>query len=166
MVTDVFLGLGSNKGNRKRFITNAILELKADKKIEIVNCSSLYETKPYGITKQADFLNMVVKISCAYDPAELFTQVKSIEDKLGRIKGERWGPREIDIDILFYSNMIIRKEYLIIPHNDLTNRDFVLTPLCEIAPDFYHPVYKKKVSELLSDNPAKTILSKINFSIE
>lgn len=110
--------------------------------------SSIYETKPYGDLKQEDFFNAVFKIKTYYQPVELFGFLKKVEEKIGRKKSIKWGPREIDLDILFYNNLILYNEQLTIPHRDLLNRDFVLIPLCEIAPNLKHPEMNKKICEI------------------
>ncbi|PIU83706.1 MAG: 2-amino-4-hydroxy-6-hydroxymethyldihydropteridine diphosphokinase [Elusimicrobia bacterium CG06_land_8_20_14_3_00_38_11] len=146
-MTTVFLGLGSNRGNRKKNILRAIKLLKRSGQ-KVLRLSSLRETKPYGYKKQKKFLNAVVKLKTKLLPSELLELCKKIEKKIGRTKSFRWGPREIDIDILFFGKKIIKNKKLTIPHKDLHNRAFVLQPLMEIAPNFVHPVLKKRVSEL------------------
>lgn len=146
-MTTVFLGLGSNRGNRKKNILRAIKLLKRSGQ-KVLRLSSLRETKPYGYKKQKKFLNAVVKLKTKLLPSELLELCKKIEKKIGRTKSFRWGPREIDVDILFFGKKIIKNKKLTIPHKDLHNRAFVLQPLMEIAPNFVHPVLKKRVSEL------------------
>jgi len=146
-MTTVFLGLGSNRGDRKRNILKATKLLEKSEQ-KVLRASSLRETKPYGYKKQKKFLNAVVKVKTKLLPSELLELCRKIEKKIGRKKSFRWGPREIDIDILFFGKEIIRNKKLTIPHGDLHNRTFVLQPLTEIAPNFVHPVLKKRVSEL------------------
>ncbi len=146
-MTTVFLGLGSNRGDRKKNILKAIKLLEKNSQ-KVLRLSSLRETKPYGYKKQKKFLNAVIKLKTKLSPSELLELCKKIEKKIGRKKSFRWGPREIDIDILFFGKEIIRNKKLTIPHGDLRNRTFVLQPLTEIAPNFVHPVLKKRVSEL------------------
>lgn len=110
--------------------------------------SSIYESKPYGNLNQENFFNAVFKIKTYYQPAELFEFLKKVEEIVGRKKTVIWGPREIDLDILFYNNLIFNDERLIIPHKDILSRDFVLIPLCEIAPDLEHPEMNKKICEI------------------
>ena len=146
-MTTVFLGLGSNRGDRKKNILKAIKLLKTSGQ-KVLRLSSLCETKPYGYKKQKKFLNAVVKLKTKLLPSELLELCKKIEKKIGRTKSFRWGPREIDVDILFFGRKIMKSKKLTIPHSDLHNRTFVLQPLTEIAPNFIHPVLKKRVSEL------------------
>ncbi|MFA5779409.1 MAG: 2-amino-4-hydroxy-6-hydroxymethyldihydropteridine diphosphokinase [Elusimicrobiota bacterium] len=148
-MTTVFLGLGSNRGDRKKNILKAIKLLKESGQ-KVLRLSSLLETKPYGYKKQKKFLNAVVKLRTKLLPSELLELCKKIEKKTGRTKSFRWGPREIDIDILFFGKEVIKSKKFTIPHSDLHNRNFVLTPLVEIAPNFVHPVLKKRVSEMYS----------------
>lgn len=148
-MTTVFLGLGSNSGDRKKNILKAIKLLEKSGQ-KVLRLSSLRETKPYGYKKQKNFFNAVVKLKTKLLPLELLELCKKIEKKIGRTKSFRWGPREIDVDILFFGKEVIKNKKLTIPHSDLHNRNFVLTPLLEIAPNFVHPVFKKRVSEIYS----------------
>ena len=143
----VYLSLGSNIGNRRKNIEAAIIELEKNN-INPLILSSLYETEPVG-PKQRMFYNMAGKFNTKLQPNELLKQVKRIERILGRTKTFKWGPRVIDIDILFYGKQIIQMKNLIIPHKEIVHRLFVLIPMKEIAPYFIHPVYKKTVSTLL-----------------
>ncbi|ADQ08104.1 2-amino-4-hydroxy-6-hydroxymethyldihydropteridine pyrophosphokinase [Caldicellulosiruptor hydrothermalis 108] len=142
----VFLGLGSNLGNRHENIKRAIEHLKD--KIIIEKISSIIETQPYGFVDQPKFLNCVLKGTTMLSPFELLEFVLGIENKMGRIRLFKWGPRNIDIDILFYDDCVIDTENLKIPHPELHKRLFVLEPICEIEKDFVHPVLKKSVYEL------------------
>ena len=146
----VYLGIGSNVGNRNLFIRKALDKIGGINKTKIVLCSSLYETEPWGVKEQGRFLNFVLKIETGLSPADLLCKLKEIESGLGRIKREKWHEREIDIDILFYDGVIYNDDSLCIPHIGIADRKFVLIPLNEIAPDFIHPVIGKKVRELLA----------------
>ncbi len=147
----VFLGLGSNVGDKKQYITSAIKLVS--KKIVDIKKASVYKSKPVGYTNQNDFLNTAITGKTLLPPEELLLFVKNIEYKIGRIQRFRWGPREIDIDILFYSNLIQKKENLEVPHPRLHERDFVLLPLIELDPNLVHPILKKTVIELLKNIP-------------
>ncbi len=127
--------------------------------------SSIYETKPYGVKEQDNFLNAVIKISTSYDLSRLFILLKNIEDELGRKSNTKWGPREIDLDLLFFNDIVYSDEKIIIPHKEIELRDFVLTPLCEIAPDLFHPVLNQKISDICIDEKNKTIIAKIQDKI-
>lgn len=118
--------------------------------ITVKKISSLYETEPYRVKDQANFINQVVEIQTEFQPFELYEKLLSIEKIIGRSTKGDFQPREIDIDILFYNSEIIKTQKLTIPHYDLHNRRFVLEPLIELNPDFIHPVFKKTVKELLS----------------
>ena len=143
----VYLLLGSNLGNRKEILDKAIKLLNQKVGI-IISQSKDYETAPWGVTDQPDFLNLVVSIQTRLKPLQILEITQSIENQLGRIRKEKWGARLIDIDILFYGNEIIDEPNLKIPHPLLQERDFALSPLEEIAPDFVHPVLGKTILEL------------------
>lgn len=144
----VYLLLGSNLGNKKEILNKAI-ELLDEKIGIIISQSKDYETKPWGVTDQPDFLNLAIAIHTRRTPLEILEQTQSIENQLGRIRKEKWGARLIDIDIMFYGNEIIDEPNLKIPHPLMQERDFALIPLAEIAPDFLHPVLGKTISELM-----------------
>lgn len=145
-MTIVYLSLGSNIGNRRKNLENAIFELN-ENNIELIKLSSFYETEPIG-PKQRNFYNIVGKFKTSLKPFDLLKTVKQIEQKLGRTKTYHWGPRVIDIDILFYGKQIIKTKNLVIPHKEIINRKFVLVPMREIAPKFVHPIYHKTISSL------------------
>ena len=143
----VFIGIGSNLGDT---IGNCKIALdEIENFAEIVRISSLYETEPVGNEDQPNFINSVVEINTDLSPHELLTHLKSIEDKLGRVRGEKWGPRVIDLDIIFYDDLVMKYDDLIIPHPSAHLRRFVLEPICEIAPDFIHPELETSILELL-----------------
>ena len=144
----VYLGLGSNLGDRSHNLDMAIDFLKERAKIEKI--SPVYDTAPVGETNQPRFLNMVVTISSRLPANTLLYMAKGIEAKLGRVPVDT--PRPIDIDILFYGDQVINTPpELIVPHPRLVERAFVLVPLTDIAPDFIHPVNKKSVKQLLAE---------------
>jgi|GEM_PF-685604 len=144
----IFLGLGSNVGNKKQQITKAVKML--GEKIKNITTAKLLVTKPMYYEKQNDFLNTVISGETDLSPQELFIFVKQVEEELGRKKRFRNGPREIDVDILFYDDLIFESETLQIPHPKIQEREFVLKPLMDIAPDFVHPVLKKQIKQLNS----------------
>ena len=145
----VYLALGSNMGNRlanlKAAINNVTPQMTVKKK------SSVYETPPWGFKEQDAFLNQVIKVKTSLAPEPLLRHLKRLEVALGRVPNFQNGPRLIDIDILFFDNMIIETPPLIVPHPRLHERAFVLVPLAEIEPDFIHPILQKSVSKLLED---------------
>lgn len=129
----VFLGLGSNMGDREENILAAVRALHKHAKISVKAVSSLYETAPFGVKAQDDFLNAVAGISTTLAPYPLLTECLHIEQSLGRVRGSKWGPRIIDIDVLVYDDIAINCAQLTIPHPFLAQRRFVLVPLAEIA---------------------------------
>lgn len=148
----VFLGLGSNLGDRKRNITDALNLLAKLSQTELIRCSSIYETEPWGVREQPSFLNCVCEIETKLKPEELLNFIMDIEKKLGRKRTkERYGPRVIDIDILLYEDIVESRENWEIPHPAMHLRRFVLVPLCEIASNFLHPRIKKTVRQLLDE---------------
>jgi len=147
----VFLALGSNLENRKQHIEKAIVLLR--EKINDITVAPLYETKPRYFENQNNFLNTVLSGFTELAPQELLQFTKTVQKKVGRVERFRNGPREIDIDILFYANVVYKDEELEIPHPRLQERDFVLQPFSDINPDFSHPVLKKTIRELLDSLP-------------
>jgi len=160
----IFLGLGSNIGNREEHITKAIDFIKDISGVTFLRCSSFYETAPWGKETQNNFINCVVEISSEIAPGNLFAILKDIEAKCGRQKREKWSEREIDIDILFYGDLVYEKDGIIIPHKEIRNRNFVLIPMNELEPDFLHPVTGKIISVILSETGDKLACKKINFN--
>jgi len=120
---------------------------------EVEAVSSIYESSPYGEIIQGEFFNAVFKIKTCLDLKELFRFLKSVEFQVGRTVTQKWGPREIDLDILFFNDIVFSDDEITIPHKDLLNRDFVLVPLNEIAPDLIHPSINKKISEIIILQP-------------
>ncbi len=149
MANEVYLALGSNLGNKKENIQTALVRLAA--KIEIKQRSAYYDTAPAGNTNQPRFLNMVCSGETIFSPSELLLFVKKMETDMGRQPGPVNSPRPIDIDILFYDELVINTPQLVIPHPRLMERIFVLLPLSEIAPDLKHPVNGKTVKEMLGE---------------
>ncbi len=141
----VYLGLGSNLGQRARSLEKSVERIAELARVE--KKSSIYETEPWGLKEQPNFLNQVVKARTRLAPLELLSALKDIEKTMGRKKSVKNGPRLIDLDILFYDDLVMKTDSLTIPHPLLTQRAFVLVPLNEIAPDHLHPVEGRKIRE-------------------
>lgn len=155
-----YLSLGSNLGNRKAHITRAIEQL-AKLVGAIHKKSSLYKTEPVGNKNQPWFLNQCVEIFTILPPLKFLKVCQKIEKSLGRERRkEKWGPRTVDIDILFYESRASRAPRLILPHPRLHKRRFVLQPLAQIAPNFRHPILKKTIKELLKECVDTSIIIK------
>ncbi len=161
-MTIIYLSFGSNIGNRKKNIEKALSVLDKNKIAEI-KISSLYETEAVG-PKQRNFYNVAGKFKTELLPDELLKKLKQIEKELGRAETYHWGPRVIDIDILFYGKKVVKTKNLTVPHKEISNRAFVLVPLKEISPAFVHPVLRKQVKTLcvnLTQNKAVKRIEKI-----
>lgn len=155
MIQTVYLALGSNLGMRQDNLS--IAKEKLSTAVNVVEESLIYETPPWGVLDQPAFLNQVIKGETPYNPMKLLEYIKRIEIEMGRVKNVRFGPRIIDIDIIFYENFVINEPGLQIPHPRLRGRAFVLLPLNDIAPDFYHPVLNMSTSELLQETDTTEI---------
>lgn len=146
---EVYLGVGSNIGDKKAYLDMAVNELNNDLLSSVEKISDFIITKPVGGVEQDDFLNGCVKIKTIREPYNLLAFINTIEEKAKRERKIHWGPRTLDIDILFYDNIVMSEERLIIPHPEVCNREFVLKPLNQIAPFYIHPVYRIMVREML-----------------
>ncbi|MBI2428971.1 MAG: 2-amino-4-hydroxy-6-hydroxymethyldihydropteridine diphosphokinase [Ignavibacteriales bacterium] len=146
----VYLGLGSNVGDRIEFLATAIRGI-ADFPLTVVDdVSDVYSTEPVGEVQQGDFLNVCVSVRTDAEYREFHSMIKELERVIGRTESVRWGPREIDVDLLFFDHVVIHTEELTIPHKEIVNRRFVLQPLADIAPMYIHPQSGKTISELLA----------------
>lgn len=146
---EVYLSIGSNMGDKQKHLEQALEFLGRDQKIRISRVSDFLITKPYGYTKQDDFLNGAVELFTLYTPRELLQVLHQAEADGNRERNIHWGPRTIDLDILFYDDIVMSDSDLVIPHREIGKREFVLKPLCMIAPWKEHPVIHKSVTELL-----------------
>lgn len=145
----VYLSLGSNMGRRAGTIAKAVKKL-GESGLRVLRTSSLIETAPYGVEDQPSFLNCALECETALSPARLMGTALRIERELGRVRAEKWGPRIIDIDVVFYGGRALKLKNLTVPHYDMHNREFVLAPLCELAPALKHPLLGLTVAELLA----------------
>ncbi len=156
---NAFIALGSNIGNWKINFNQAFIQLK---KLGVINkYSSVYMTEPFGYSNQKNFYNMAIQLKTNIRPINLLNEIKIIEKKLKKNKIFKNGPRLIDLDIIFYNNIILYKSYLQITHPRAHFRDFVLCPISEISPNLRHPIYKKTVKELIKNLNKKFIIKKI-----
>lgn len=158
----VFLLLGSNLGNRVLFLQQAITHIE-DEVGQVLTASSVYESPSWGKTDAPAYLNQVIYLQTELSPQLLLHSVLAIEQILGREREEKWGPRTIDIDILFYDDLIISEKNLQIPHPELHKRGFTLVPLAEIAPELVHPVVNKNILQIKSELKDEFIVKSYNF---
>lgn len=142
-----FVALGSNLGDREANLHRA-LELLEQYGVDIIKVSSFIETEPYGVTDQPRFLNGVCQLRTDLKPLALLRLLLAVEKEMGRVRLRHWGERNIDLDLLLYEDVRMDTEELRLPHPDMTNRDFVMLPLAEIAPHLLHPLLNKTMAEL------------------
>ena len=145
---EVFVALGSNLGDSRALIEEAVAKMDATAGIHVEAVSTLIETEPYGVTDQPSFLNGAARISTLLTPHELLDELHRIEAEAGRERIIHWGPRTLDLDIIFYDDLVMSDDDLCIPHVDMHNRSFVIEPMKELAPYKMHPVLKKRMVEL------------------
>ena len=149
-MNEVYLQLGSNIGDRLDNLDQSI-KIITERIGNVLEKSSVYESTPWGVENQRNFLNQVIFVKSNFDPYTILDLVLQIEKDMGRIRIEKWGERIIDIDILFIDDFIIESENLCVPHEFIAKRKFVLQPMCEIAPGFIHPKLNKTISQLLEE---------------
>ncbi len=145
-----YLGIGSNMGDRQAYLDGAVATLRAHPAIRDVRASDWITTKPYGPVEQEDFLNGCIALSTLLDPEELLSVLHGIEQEAGRTREVHWGPRTLDLDILFYDRLVYESDTLVIPHVDVANRRFVLEPLAQLAPNLRHPITGLTVTQMLT----------------
>lgn len=145
-----YIAIGSNIGDRQKALEDALNQIEKEG-IKVTRVSSFYETPPYGYTDQPPFLNGAIEVQTTLSARELLKTLLSIEKDLGRVRQFKWGPRTIDLDIIFFNNEVYNEPDLIIPHPDMQNRSFVLTPLNDICPTYLHPQLNKTTHDLLTE---------------
>ncbi len=148
-----FVGAGANLGEPIRQIGRARDALQRSPGVRLLRSSSFYRTQPVSPVAQPPFVNSVFALECGLDPSALLSLLLRVEEGMGRVRKERWGPRVIDLDLLFYGEAIIRERGLAVPHPRLHERRFVLAPLAEVAPDLVHPLLRQSASGLLAALP-------------
>lgn len=145
----VYIALGTNLGDRQANLEEAIVRLQPI--VQVIACSPVYETPPWGYIEQPDFLNQVVQGETSLEPMDLLDLLKRIEMEMGRVKTIQNGPRLIDLDLLFYGDLILETERLTLPHPRMVGRGFVLLPLADLAPNLVHPLLGLRIRELLDE---------------
>ena len=146
-----WIALGSNMGDREANMRFALEELEKARGCRVGRVSGFINTEPYGVTEQDDFLNGCLELDTLMSEYELLETLHDIENKAGRVRDARWGPRTLDLDIILYDDLVMSCDTLRIPHAEMHKREFVLRPLAEIAPNKLHPVFNKTMTELLSE---------------
>lgn len=150
-----YIALGSNIGDCRGNLDLA-LQLLQERGVQVLQVADYIVTAPYGVTDQPEFVNSACKVATDLEPLELLHLLLSLELEMGRVRKRRWGERNIDLDLIFYENEILDLPDLKLPHIDMQNRDFVLLPMVQLAPDFVHPVLGKTMSQLLAELQAGT----------
>jgi 2-amino-4-hydroxy-6-hydroxymethyldihydropteridine diphosphokinase len=159
MIELAVLGFGSNLGRRFSNVRNAVKLVSLSPNFNLLGVSSVYETQPWGLRRQPKFINCAMAGFYRGDVGGLLYEIESIERQMGRRKIEKWRPRIIDIDILFFGERIIRQRRITVPHQFLHERNFVLKPLMDLIPDFKHPVLKKTIRYLFKHSQDKSRVS-------
>jgi len=150
-----YVGLGANLGEPEAQLREALNRLDAADEVEVTRVSTFYRNPPLGPENQPWYVNAVARVRTRLEPDELLRLLQQVETAMGRVRGERWGPRRLDLDLLLYNGEVIFTPDLVVPHPEMHRRAFVLAPLAEIAPGAWHPVLKKSAGDLLAAlNPA------------
>ena len=159
--TIAYIGIGSNLCTPGKNCIEAIEKISSTKDIKIISRSSFYQTEPIGRVQQGWFVNSSIKIKTDLSPMNLLSALLNIESVMGRTRKEKWGPRLIDLDLLLYGNVVLKNKGITLPHPEIQNRKFVLTPMSEIAENLIHPTLKKTIKTLLQESSDVTIVKKI-----
>lgn len=146
-----YIGIGSNIGDRLGYIQQSVTMLSSYEGVELLESSGFYETEPYGFKDQNWFVNAIVKIRTTLSPVDLLHACQCVEEKLGRVREKKWGPRTIDLDILFYDDLVMDTDILTIPHPGMSERAYCIVPMLELDEDFIHPVLNKTMLQIHSD---------------
>lgn len=154
----VYIAFGSNMGEKETYINNAIQDLKNSIYFRNIEISDFFCSSPYGGVEQDDFINGIIGMDTMLEPYELLDVLHELEAKANRVREQHWGPRTLDLDIIFYDDLVLDEKELQIPHRDMVNRDFVLIPLAQLAGFKRHPVLKKTVEELAKELSKRYIL--------
>ena len=150
-----YVGLGANVGDPRRQLAEALKRLHAAEEVEVTRVSTFYRNPPLGPADQPWYVNAAARVRTRLGPEELLGLLQQVETAMGRVRGERWGPRRLDLDLLLFNGEVIFAPNLVVPHPEMHRRAFVLVPLAEIAPQAWHPVMDKSAGDLLSElNPA------------
>jgi 2-amino-4-hydroxy-6-hydroxymethyldihydropteridine diphosphokinase len=172
-LSTAYISIGSNLGNRLKYIREAIRRIEQSKEIKISRASSVYETQPAEYKDQPWFLNMVLELKTSLEPLNFLELLLEIEGQMGRkrtgspssLQARRYGPRNIDLDLLLYDDLVLNSDKLTLPHPRMHERKFVLVPLVEISPQVVHPLLKKNVGKLLEDLSTNSISEKDEFEV-
>ena len=161
MIHTAYIGIGSNLGTSGENCVEAIEKISTNDHIKIISKSSFYKTAPIGDIEQDWFINSVIRVDTKLNPKELLLTLLNIESEMGRIRKEKWGPRLIDLDLLFYDKLILNQEGITLPHPEIQKRNFVLVPLNEISENLTHPILKKTVKTLLQESSDDSEVKKL-----
>ncbi len=162
MTYKAYIGIGSNFPSPDKNCVEAIVRISALRDVTIIAKSSLYKTEPLGHIDQDWFVNAAIKIETLLNPQELLSALLKIESEMGRIRKEKWGPRLIDLDLLFYDDLILNQERMTLPHPEIHKRKFVLAPMNEIAENHTHPTLKKTMKTLLQEITGDSVVEIIS----
>ena len=165
MLHTAYIAIGSNLGDSYKNCIEAIERISKNDQIKIISESSFYRTSPIGQIKQKWFINSTIKINTSLAPENLLSELLNIESEMGRVRKEKWGPRLIDLDLLFYDKLILNRKSIILPHPEIQKRKFVLIPMSEIGGTYSHPILKKTIKTLLLESPDDSKVQKLTAPI-